>query len=138
MAAKRSQVCRHRLALTTVFLGFSLLTVSLQAQDDELTAVVTQVEGTVTVEGGRARDEVRRLRPPELVRAGDKINVPDGGRIGLVCSSDHWIELSGPERRTVTKMWCDQGRKLDPGTYRSLVPRGGRFRMVGGIWVLER
>jgi len=138
MATRRSQFCRQRPALTTVFLGLFLLTVAPWAQGEELTAVVTQVEGTVTVEGGRAHDEVRRLRPPELVRAGDKINVPDGGRVGLVCSTDHWIELSGPKRWTVTEPGCDQGCERSPGTYRSLAPRGGRFRVVDGMFVLER
>ncbi len=105
---------------------------------DELSAVATQVAGTVTVTAGPEGKEVRRLEPFGLVRTGDEINVPAGGRVGLACSSDRWIELTGPELRTLTPAACADGRPLEPGSYRSMAPRGGRFRTIEGVMVLER
>lgn len=109
---------------------------------EDLTAVLTRVEGNITVrESGPVRKgeppPVRRGQPFQIVRGGDEIRVPAGARAGLVCSTDSWIALAGEEERLLTPEACRTGEALPPGTYARLAPRGGRLRSLQGALVLE-
>lgn len=109
---------------------------------EDLTAVLTQVEGNITV---RASGPVRKGEPPpvrrgqpfQIVRRGDEIRVPGGARAGLVCSTDSWLALTGEGERRLTPEICRTGEPLPPGTYARLAPRGGRLRSLQGAMVLE-
>jgi hypothetical protein len=109
---------------------------------EDLTAVLTQVEGNITV---RASGPVRKGEPPpvrrgqpfQIVRGGDEIRVPAGARAGLVCSMDSWLALTGEGERRLTPEVCRTGEPLPPGTYARLAPRGGRLRSLRGAMVLE-
>jgi hypothetical protein len=109
---------------------------------EDLTAVLTRVEGNVTVrESGPVRKgeppPVRRARPFQILRGGDEIRVPAGARAGLVCSTNSWIALTGEGERRLTPEACRTGETLPPGTYARLAPRGGRLRSLQGAMVLE-
>ncbi|HSF41988.1 MAG TPA: hypothetical protein VLT87_19465, partial [Thermoanaerobaculia bacterium] len=127
----------------SVFLMAILLAGAVRGAD--LTAVLSQVEGKVTVkeEAPRRRSpdsgaSVRQARFLQVVRAGDEIRVPAGAGAGLVCSNDRWIALPQEMESRLTKDLCLQGKPLPPGTYKKLAPVGGRFQSVEGALVLER
>lgn len=129
------QTCA-RVLLCMVFCCFGLLMGAQSMGAQELTAVVTQIEPTVT---RRLPDDEkpRTVFSMDVVREGERILVTQDGRVGLACSSERWIELRGPVNWTLSSEACKLGRELPPGTYLSMVPQGGRFRTVGGILVLE-
>jgi hypothetical protein len=111
----------------------------------DLTAVLSQVEGNVTVkeEAPRRRSSnpgppIRQARFLQVVRAGDEIRVPAEAGAGLVCSNDRWIALPQGMESRLTQDLCLQGKPLPPGTYKKLAPVGGRFQSVEGALVLER
>lgn len=109
----------------------------------DFTAVLSQVEGNVTVKEkvplARSRSSVRQARFLQTVGAGDEIRVPAGAGARLVCSNDREISLLRATDIRFTKDLClRNGKPLPPGTYRKLAPVGGRFRSVKGWNVLER
>jgi hypothetical protein len=117
------------------------------ARAPDLTAVLLQVEGIVTVTERSApgdpkvptRPRVRRARLLQVIRSGDALRIPAGAHVGLVCSTDRWVLLlsTKSERRLDDKI-CAAGRPLLPGVYRSLAPEAGRLRSLRGAMVLER
>ena len=125
-------ITRFRRGLVWIFGFLSLIAVAGDTNAQEQKAVVTQVQRTVTDSAAR---EIRTL---DILPAGSKLHVPRGGRIGLICSSDHWVDLVGVSNWVLNEDSCRAGRELEPGTYRSLAPRGGRFRTVDGVLVIER
>jgi hypothetical protein len=87
-----------------------LLTVCLAAeepQDPPVRAKVIEVEGTVesTVSGG----ETQVLRPGDLVRAGEKINVRDRGMLVLAMSDKTVREFAGPTTIEIAQDAGDTG-----------------------------
>lgn len=111
---------------------------------DDLTAVVSRVEGNVTVkEAPRRRNPdsgppIRQARFLQVVRGGDEIHVPAEAGAGLVCSNDRWIALPQGMENRLTPELCLRGKPLPPGTYKKLAPVGGRFQSIEGALVLER
>lgn len=129
------------------WLVIPLFFASSVAQASELTAVLVEVEGMVTVTQHSSpsasrflsRPLVRRALPLQVVRLGDALRVPAGARVGLVCSTDRWVLLlSGKGERRLDDKVCSAGQTLPPGVYRSLAPEAGRLRSVRGAIVLER
>lgn len=104
----------------------------------ELIAVVTRIDGGVTVAGTADRRKPRPARLFQAVRRGETADVPPAGRAGLVCSTDHWIELVGPAHWTLTEAACRAGRPLPAGTFRSVALQGGRLLALRGAFVFER
>jgi len=124
-------------AFTLILCSFLSVASVPPAAAQELAAVVTQLEPTVTRR--QTGDEIpRTVATLDVVRQGEEIVVTSRGRVGLVCSSERWIELRGPTSWTLLPEACAKGSELHPGTYTTMVPRGGRFRTVEGILVLER
>lgn len=115
------------------------------ARGADLTAVVSEVEGNVTVKEEAPRQRSAAPNPPirharflQIVRAGDEIRVPTGAEAGLVCSNDRWVSLSEGIESRLTQDLCLKGKSLPPGTYRKLAPVGGRIPSIEGALVLER
>lgn len=112
------------------------------AQPKELTAVLTQLQGTVTISETspvRSRDlPPRRAQILQIVGAGDEIHVPAGAGAGFVCSTDRWVELPESQGQRLTEKLCRKGKPLPPGTYRRLAPAAGRMdSLKGAVNVLQ-
>src|SRR3982750_1987907 len=114
-------------------------------QAAELTAVLLEVEGTVTVTerpaspGHRPRSMVRLARPLQVVRGGDSLRLSQRSRAELVCSTERLVVLL-PDRagHPLDEQLCGAGSPLPPGSYGSLTPQAGRLRSIQGAMVLER
>ena len=104
---------------------------------DTLSAVITEVDGSVTAVTEASEGEIHRVYRRDVLNEGTGIRVPSGGRLGLVCSTDDWVELTGPLEWQLTTEQCEAGRKL-PGTYRGVAPSGARARTKGAVLVAER
>jgi CHAT domain-containing protein/tetratricopeptide (TPR) repeat protein len=107
-----------------------------------LTAVLTRVEGNVTVQEGMPRRRsgsppIRRAQFLQVVSAGDEIRVPAGAGAVLVCSIDRAVVLTGGTKRLTDEL-CRGGASLPTGAYQGLAPHGGRLRSVAGALVVER
>ena len=115
------------------------------ARAADLTAVLSEVQGNVTVqeEAPRQRSSdagapIRQARFLQIVRTGDEIHVPAEAGAGLVCSNDRWVTLSPGMESRLTQDLCLKGKALPPGTYKKLAPEGGRFQSIEGAFVLGR
>lgn len=113
------------------------------APPSQLTAVFTQVQGNVTVAEASipVQREVSTVRPAQVlqvVRSGDRLNLPSGARAIILCSSDRWLELTGGHELLLTEELCGKGKLLTRGIYLRLAPAAGRMRSLAGALVLER
>ena len=105
--------------------------------DLRLSAVVTQIEGAVEVTGAGTRG-LPMANLWQVVQAGGGVRVPEGGSAGVVCSNRRFVRIKGPAIWSLSEEACAKGKELTPGEYALVVPRGGRFRVVEGIMVVER
>lgn len=97
-----------------------------------VTALAARVDGTVTVS-----PDVRVLRSHELVLEGEKIRLPKGSRVVLLCSTDRWVSVAGPREWLLSGKACEVGTAVTPGAYRELAAEGGRIRAVGAGIAIE-
>lgn len=103
----------------------------------ELTARVTQIDGTIGIAGSGVRNQpVANLW--QVVRPGVTLRVPAAGFAGLVCSDRHFVRLKGPTAWTLTAKACASGRLLSEAQYALVAPRAGRFNVVAGLLVIDR
>jgi hypothetical protein len=113
------------------------------AQPEKLTAVLTQLQGMVTISEAALRSRgpdipPRRVQFLQIVGMGDEIHVPAGAGVGFVCSTDRWVELPENQGQRLTEQLCRNGKRLPPGTYRRLAPVAGRMvTLKGAVNVLE-
>jgi len=117
-----------------------MLLLSGAAASEELTAVLTQVQGNVTIAEAtvtRGTSEPRRAQFLQIVRSGDAVNLPAGAGAGFVCSTDRWVEINGNKNQRLTEDLCRSGKPLPLGTYRKLSPGAGRLRSIKNALVLE-
>ena len=115
----------------------SALTTAGFAKPVELIGVITQVKGSVRL-AGPGVGNVPRASPWQAVRSGAIIRVPESGAAGIVCSTRHFIHLRGPVSWSLTGPACSAGKELTPAEYALLAPSNGRFKVVHGLWVLDR
>ena len=131
-----------RSARKAVVLALALAT-EANLQGSELTAVFTQVQGNVMVAEAtspiRGQSEVppRHAQFLQVVKSGDRLNLPSGSGAVLLCSSDLLVELTGGNQLRLTDFLCRKGKPLAPGTYLRLAPAAGRMRSLAGALVLE-
>jgi hypothetical protein len=111
---------------------------------EDLTAVLTQFQGNVTIteaavpRRGRAAFPLPRpARFLQIVGGGDALHLPTGAGAGFVCSTDRWVELPGGRNQPLTQALCRAGKPLPPGTYRRLAPAAGRMVSLKSALVLE-
>lgn len=119
-----------------ILVALGLGTDNAQAAGERFKALVTWVDDRVTVSSS-PEGAIRQLRDGELIVEGTKVHLPAGQKLGLLCSSDHWIELRGSLDWILTPDACEPG-ELDLGTFRWLVADAGRYDLVAGIWVKKR
>jgi hypothetical protein len=103
----------------------------------ELTAILTQVEGTVQLAGPGVND-LPLATLWQIIRAGVMVHVPAGGSAGIVCSSRRFVRLHGPTSWSLTEPGCVAGKELTPGEYALVAPQAGRFKVIAGLLTLER
>jgi len=125
---------RRGLVILASLLG---LAVTHPASAAELTAILTQVEGTVQLAGPGVSD-LPLATLWQTIRAGVAVHVPAGGSAGIVCSSRRFVRLHGPASWSLTEPGCAGGKELTPGEYALVAPQGGRFRVISGLLTLER
>lgn len=102
-----------------------------------LTAVLSQMTGAVQAVGPGVRS-LPRAQPWQVLQAGAKIHVPAGGSAGIACSNLRFVRLRGPATWSLTEQACARGEELTPAEYALVAPQGGRFKVVDGLFVLER
>lgn len=104
-----------------------------------LTALLTQVQGDVTVVeiADAGEQTARRAKPGQVLAAGATVRVPAGAQVGLICSTERWIDLAGESDWQLTEAACQQGHELLPGTYRGMAPKPGEILVFEGSKVLE-
>lgn len=108
--------------------------------DPELTAVITQVRGRVTMtdEDGEASTS-HEVRPLQIVRAGALLRLADDAQLGIICASEHWIQLTGANEWQLSAQNCQRGHLLPVGTYKSAAPTKGRIvELAGSLIIAER
>lgn len=111
----------------------------LPVADTELTAVITQVRGRVTVTDESGEGAVaREVRPLQIVRADALLQLAADAQIGIICASEHWIQLTGVNEWQLSEQNCQSGRLLPKGTYESAAPTKGRVvELAGSLVILE-
>jgi len=110
-----------------------LLGLSGAGHCEELTAVITQLDGTVTLKGpGVGGFPAAKML--QIIRSGVVLHLAKGGSAGVVCSSDRFVRVQGTPKWQVTFENCAQGEKTD---YDLFAPTGGRFRYAQGLWAFE-
>lgn len=102
----------------------------------DLTALLTQVRGGVTVSDGTGAS-MRHARPMQVLSASATVYVAAGAQVGLICSSEQWVDLAGELDWQLTEVACDTGRALPPGSYQSMAPQAGRILSLEGSMTIE-
>lgn len=100
--------------LFAVLLGFS----NLYCPAQELTALVTGVEGSVQIEEGH---HTQRIFPMRVLAADQELRIAEEGSLSLICSNDSLLRLKGPRTWSLTQSECSKGRKAIEGTYQSFM-----------------
>src|SRR5689334_8547603 len=80
----------------------------------DLTAVVTQIEGQVTL-SAESRTEFRSVRgvaQRQIIRRGEAVHVPIGAQVTLICSTEKLVSLTGPREWVLDSRGCGQGLLL--------------------------
>lgn len=119
------------------FLLLGLAPAAGPPQPAALQGIITQVQGAVETVGPGTGD-LPLASLWQVVRAGATVRVPKGGAAGIVCSNLRFVRLRGPASWSLTEQACAAGKELTPSEYALIAPRGGRFRVVEGLLVLER
>ncbi|HEX4498672.1 MAG TPA: hypothetical protein VIE43_23540, partial [Thermoanaerobaculia bacterium] len=112
--------------------------VSAQRPTD-LTAILTQVEGQVTLSlaGQEEFRSVRQASQRQIFRRGESVHVPSGARATLICSTETLVSLTGPRDWILDAAACGQGLSLPGNTYRNLASYAGRILPKNGALLLE-
>jgi hypothetical protein len=121
-------------------LVLSLLVSPAAAQKaSDLTAVLTQVEGQVTL-SKEARGAFPLLRPAaqlQVIQKGETIHVLAGAWVNLICSTETLVSLEGPTDWVLNAEACARGTTLPESSYASMAPRAGRLLPKNGALLLE-
>jgi tetratricopeptide (TPR) repeat protein len=125
---------------TSIGLLLFLVAVEGAAQKSpDLTALLTQVEGPVTLSSA-GRAEIRPIRiasQRQVIRRGEIVHVPAGAQVTLICSTETLVSLTGRRDWIFDATACERGRPLPEGSYRSLASYAGRILPKNGTLLLE-
>ena len=105
----------------------------------DLTAILTQIEGQVTL-SAETRAEFRSVRPAtqrQILRRGESVHVPPGTRATLICSTETLVSLTGPRDWVLDATACGRGLPLPESSYRNLASYAGRILPRNGALLLE-
>jgi len=97
----------------------------------DLTAVLTQIEGQVTL------GNVRRAAQRQVIRQGEVVHLPPGAQVTLICSTETLVSLSGSQDWILEAAACEQGRVLPESSYRNVAGYAGRMIPRKGNLLLE-
>src|SRR5258706_8977965 len=101
---------------------FLLASQSAAQKPANLTAVLTQIEGQVTL-SSESRAEfrsVRRAAPRQIIRRGEVVHVPASAQVTLICSTEMLVSLTGPRDWALDATACGRGLPLPESSYRNL------------------
>ncbi len=105
----------------------------------DLTAVLTQIDGQVTL-SSESRSEfrsVRRAAQRQVLRQGEVVHVPAGAQAALICSTETLVSLTGPRDWVLDPTACGRGLPLPESSYRNLASYAGRILPKNGVLLLE-
>jgi tetratricopeptide (TPR) repeat protein len=105
----------------------------------DLTAILTQIEGQVTL-SAESRTEfrsVRRAVQRQIIRRGEVVHVPIGAQAALICSTEALVSLTGSRDWVLEAPACGRGLPLPEGSYRNLASYAGRILSRNGALLLE-
>jgi hypothetical protein len=122
--------------------GLILFLVAVQGtaqKSPDLTALLTQVEGSVTLSSAGRADfrSVRIAAQRQVIRRGEIVHVPAGARVTLICSTETLVSLTGPRDWIFDATACERGRPLPESSYRNLAAYAGRILPKNGALLLE-
>jgi tetratricopeptide (TPR) repeat protein len=112
---------------------------SAAQEPPELTAILTQVEGQVTL-SPESREEIRSVRHAarrQIFRRGEVVHVPKGALATLICSTEMLVSLTGPRDWALDAGACGRGLPLPKSSYRNLASYAGRILPKDGALLLE-
>jgi tetratricopeptide (TPR) repeat protein len=118
---------------------FLLASQSDAQKPEDLTAVVAQIEGQVTLspEGRAEFRSVRHVAQRQIIRRGESVHVPTGAQVTLICSTETLVNLTGPGEWVLDSRGCGQGLSLPENSYRNLASYAGRILPRNGALLLE-
>jgi tetratricopeptide (TPR) repeat protein len=105
----------------------------------DLTAVLTQIDGQVTL-SPESRAEFRsvgRAAQRQIIRQGVVVHVPTGAQAALICSTETLVSLAGPRDWVLDAVACGRGLPLPESSYRNLTSYAGRILPKNGALLLE-
>ena len=97
----------------------------------DLTAVLTQIEGQVTLRN--ASHAAQR----QVIRQGESLHLSPGAEVTLICSTERLESLTGPRDWVLDAEACGRGVGLPESSYRNLVAYAGRILPRKGSLLLE-
>jgi hypothetical protein len=105
----------------------------------ELTAVLTQIEGQVTLPSPSRAEfrSIRRAARRQVIRQGEIVHLPPGAEMTLICSTERLVSLTGPRDWVLDTSSCGLGAPLPETSYRNLVSYAGRILPRKGSLLLE-
>ena len=105
----------------------------------DLTAVLTQIEGQVTLsrESQQEFRSVRRATQRQVIRRGETVHVPAGAQLTLICSTEALVSLTGPRDWVLDATACGRGLSLPARSYTNLASYAGRILPRNGALLLE-
>lgn len=106
----------------------------------DLTAILTQIEGQVTLSAAESRAEfrsVRRAGQRQVIRRGEVVHLPAGAQVALICSTETLVTLTGPRDWGLDATACGRGLPLPESSYRNLASYAGRILPRNGALLLE-
>ena len=111
-------------------LAFLLANGGAAQQPADLTAVLTQIEGAVTLtsESRAEFPTVHLAGQRQIIRRGDGVHVPAGAQVTLICSTETLVKLAGPQDWVLDATACGRGLPLPESSYRNLASYAGRDR----------
>ncbi|HYX25145.1 MAG TPA: tetratricopeptide repeat protein [Thermoanaerobaculia bacterium] len=118
---------------------FLLASPGAAQKPQDLTALLTQIEGEVTLSSASRAEFrlVRRAAQRQIIRRGEVVHVPAGARVTVICSTDQVVSLTRPQDWILDATTCGLGAPLPPSSYQNLASDAGRLLPRNGVLLAE-
>jgi tetratricopeptide (TPR) repeat protein len=112
---------------------------SAAQKPEDLTAILTQIDGQVTLssETGKEFRSVRHAARRQILPQGEAVHLPNGAQMTLICSTETLVSLTGPRDWVLDATACGKGLPLPKSSYRNLASYAGRILPRNGALLLE-
>jgi tetratricopeptide (TPR) repeat protein len=112
---------------------------SAAQKPEDLTAVLTRIEGQVTLSSESQKEfrSVRHAAQRQILPQGEAVHLPDGAQVTLICSTETLVSLTGPRDWVLDAAACRKGLALPQSSYRNLASYAGRILPKNGALLLE-